>query len=307
MTRTLDVRVRTAASSGLARLASGFDRVASAADRVRGIAPTVLGPSATSERLLTERVSFSRLGDGEFLIIFGKNIGYQQHHPVLATRLLEVLHSEAPDLMVGIPDVFGDHVGATPEQQRYWREHLARYRHGYLKALNLKKVYYDASTTRVLSRLQDVERAREFFSDWRTLWEDRDVVFVEGAETRLGVGHDLFDNVRSLRRIICPARDAFSRYEEILTVASAQKRGVLFICALGPTATVLCHDLSREGYQALDLGHFDIEYEWTHMGRTGLLVPGKYVNEVTGGDHVSPPGDWSCESQAIAVIPDANS
>ena len=36
----------------------------------------------------------------------------------------------------------------------------------------------------------------------------------------------------------------------------------MIIIALGPTATVLAYDLAKEGYQALDMGHFDIEYEW---------------------------------------------
>lgn len=54
----------------------------------------------------------------------------------------------------------------------------------------------------------------------------------------------------------------------------------MFIIALGPTATVLAYDLSEAGYQALDMGHFDIEYEWFKMGVTSKVpVTGKFSNE----------------------------
>ena len=35
-----------------------------------------------------------------------------------------------------------------------------------------------------------------------------------------------------------------------------------YLIALGPTATVLAYDLFKLGYQSIDIGHLDIEYEW---------------------------------------------
>ena len=40
----------------------------------------------------------------------------------------------------------------------------------------------------------------------------------------------------------------------------------LILLMLGPTAKVLGFQLSREGYQAIDIGHIDSEYEWYQMG-----------------------------------------
>lgn len=51
-------------------------------------------------------------------------------------------------------------------------------------------------------------------------------------------------------------------------------------------ATVLAYDLSLRGYQALDLRHIDVEYEW-YLRRCTSKIPidGKYVNEchIRGG------------------------
>ena len=43
----------------------------------------------------------------------------------------------------------------------------------------------------------------------------------------------------------------------------------LILLMLGPTAKVLGFQLSREGYQAIDIGHIDSEYEWYQM--VGLI------------------------------------
>lgn len=62
----------------------------------------------------------------------------------------------------------------------------------------------------------------------------------------------------------------------------------LVLLALGPTATVLACDLSKEGIQALDIGHVDIEYEWFQRGVKEItVVPGKWTNETAEGKSYS--------------------
>ena len=54
----------------------------------------------------------------------------------------------------------------------------------------------------------------------------------------------------------------------------------MVLIALGPTATVLATDLSNSGYQAIDIGHIDIEYEWCKMNVDDkVVVSGKFTNE----------------------------
>ena len=98
----------------------------------------------------------------------------------------------------------------------------------------------------------------------------------------------MFDGAKSIQRIICPSRDAFSKYEEIKNACLGHSKRKLFILALGPTATVLAYDLAKEGYRALDVGHLDIEYEWMkHHALEKILIKDKYVNEVKGGRKIT--------------------
>jgi hypothetical protein len=59
----------------------------------------------------------------------------------------------------------------------------------------------------------------------------------------------------------------------------------LVLVALGPTATILAYDLALKGYQCIDIGHLDIEYEW-FINKIDIdkktPVKGKYVNEAGG-------------------------
>ena len=117
----------------------------------------------------------------------------------------------------------------------------------------------------------------------RGIWIDQDILLIEGEYSRLGVNNDLFIHARSLKRILCPAKDAFERYVDIMCAARKYGSNKLILVALGQTATVLSYDLAKLGYWAIDIGHVDIEYEWFLRGaKDKLPVAGKYVNEAKG-------------------------
>ena len=66
-----------------------------------------------------------------------------------------------------------------------------------------------------------------------------------------------------------------------------ENKDSLILIALGPTATLLSYNLAKEGYQALDIGHFDIEYEWFLRGASKKeKIENKYTNEVEGGNSI---------------------
>lgn len=103
--------------------------------------------------------------------------------------------------------------------------------------------------------------------------------------TRLGIGNDLFDNVCSTRRILCPPHNAYDRRMKIKeSIHLHYNAGDLILLALGPAATVLAADLAQDGIQALDIGHIDIEYSWYLMGaKKKVAIHHKYTNEVLNG------------------------
>lgn len=251
--------------------------------------PDILG-TIQSIRRLTEGKSIARFGDGEFKLIFGKSLNFQEHDLILAKRLLEVLQSDEANLEIGLPKVFGSLKDYEVKSARFWRAYLSTNRKAILELVRNDKVYCNSTMTRFWSGYRDKTNVPEIINAFKGIWNNRELVFVEGELTRMGVGNDLFDNAKSIRRILCPAKNAWGRYEQILEEIRnrAWNKDTIFILALGPTATVLAYDLAKIKIQAIDLGHLDIQYEYFLKNAKGkVAIEGKYVNENMDGRNVS--------------------
>ena len=267
--------------------------------------PNVKNINETIEELVTSNKSIARNGDGEFNLIFGESIPFQKFDIRLQKRLKEILINNKENILVGIPDMFGSLAGHKEDNQNFWRKYVVNYRQDLYKILDLEKQYFNANISRLYMEYIDSLNHEECFDKLKTIWQDKDVVFVEGEGSRLGYKNDLFSRTKSIKRIICPAKDAFEKYDEILEECKKISKDKLFIIALGPTATVLAYDLTDLGYRALDLGHIDIEYEWfLRNTKEKIAIKDKYVNEVKGGRVVTSIKDEKYLSEICSVIKD---
>lgn len=246
--------------------------------------PRVASIDTTIEKIINEKCSVSRFGDGELKLVAGKSISFQKHSSLLETRLKEVLVSNNEGHIVCIPDIFSDNSQYTESYAEYWKSHLKRFRFKWYKNLNMKQEYFNSFISRFYLCYQDRQKSERFFKKIKKIWNERDVVIIEGEFSRLGVGNDLFENTKSVKRILAPKKDAFSSYNEIVKFVTNMDKDILILIALGPTATVLSLDLHNEGFQAVDIGHIDVEYEWYLKGaKEKLAIKNKFVNEVNAG------------------------
>lgn len=235
--------------------------------------------------LKSQKVSLCRFGDGEISWIYRDSKGYfnQENSKELSDRLRSIIISENKNIIIGIPNFFGtlDHYSKKRKESR--NTHLAKYHKRWMELLSPDRYYADALITRVYYGLKN-EKSEYMFKSWKSIWNDQNIIIIEGNQTRFGVGNDLLINARSVKRIIAPAENAFQRYDEILSCAKEYiSQDYIFLISLGPTATVLANDIGDCGSQAIDIGHLDIEYEW-YLSSTTKKNPvvGKYVNEAGG-------------------------
>lgn len=248
--------------------------------------PKVRSIDEAIDLMVNQHMSMARFGDGEFSAIEGR-VRHKFQSEIdekLGQRLLEVLNSDESNLIIGIANNYGNLDAYTEQSKREIRRYLQpSVRKEHLQILSPDKTYYDAYVTRPYVMYSDnqTDAPKSRFKALKAIWQDRDCVIVEGMQTKVGEGNDLLNNARSIERIIGPAENAFNEYERILEECLRQPKEKLFLLALGPTATVLAYDLSRAGYQAIDIGHLDLEYEWFLRGEgVRVEVPGKYNNEL---------------------------
>lgn len=267
--------------------------------------PIIESGESAIDKIINEGKSLIRFGDGEFSLI--GNVcrqKFQPVDPVLGKRLKEALQDNDPDILIGIADNYGDLSKYTSDAKyniRYYLTEEVRKQHYAL--LDMNRTYYDAYVTRPYMMYMDkhIGGPEKRFEHIKKIWENRKLLIIEGSKTGLGVGNDLFKNAGDIIRIIAPAVNAFSQYDAILEQAMKQDKERLILIALGPTATVLAYDLAKAGYQAVDIGHIDIEYEWMLAGaESRTAVKNKYTNDVHGGDAVANIEDAAYEKQIIA-------
>lgn len=265
-----------------------------AADILAGreiVLPRICSVEDTCEEIIRKKCSMSRYGDGEFEIILGQKAVYQKNDNDLAKRLREILLTNLDNHIVALADDYGAMRQLREENKGTIRKYMTEEkRKSHYALLSMEKQYYNAYISRpyVIYPHEEREKADQRFRNLKRIWEDQEVLLVEGDRTRMGIGNDLFDNARQIKRIIAPNENAFDVYEEIYRASRQHGEGKLILIALGPTATVLAYDLAREGYWAIDIGHLDLEYEWFLKGEGYSYIPHKYNNEVLGDSNVIP-------------------
>lgn len=254
--------------------------------------PKICPIEESLKELIDGRKSMARFGDGEFAIMSGvQRHKFQGADNKLADRLKAVITSKEDGLMIAIADNYGSleqfNKGGRQSIRMYMTEEV---RKEHWELLDQDRVYHNTYISRPYALFADnmTDAPRFRFDALKKIWDKRNVIFVEGSLSRLGVGNDLFDNAAQIQRIEAPPENAFDKYDEILAAALKNaKPDTLFLIALGPTAGVLAYDLYQAGFQAIDIGHVDLEYEWYLKGTGGRCeVKTKYNNEFTNGDIV---------------------
>ena len=257
---------------------------------------------------IKEGKSLIRFGDGEFALMAGTaRQKFQRYDNRLAKRLQEIIRTDDEGLMIAVADNYGSLEKFNEDGRQGIRNYMTKeIRLQHREWLDTDRIYHNAYITRPYALFADngTDAPGKRFRNLKQIWEGRDIIFVEGALSRLGMGNDLFDNAKSIRRIEAPAVSSFDRYDDILKAALKHKEeNVLFLAALGPTARVLVYDLYRAGCQAVDIGHVDLEYEWYRNGTGGRSeVKHKYNNELRGGDQVEAVEDKKYSAQIIEKV-----
>ena len=281
------------------------DKIANYWHRIFCKTPNVLNDVNTIDYILEHNCSISRFGDGELRLMRGIDLEFQDYNKVLSDKLKKCETNE--NCLVCIPDIFNkasfNSERITNEEYNYWNTFQSNRGGLWNYYFGKQNILGDAFISRFYLRKNEKNKIPAYVERLKKLWNDRDIIFVEGEKSRLGVGNDLFNNAKSVKRILCPPVNSFAKYDEIKdSILKLTNEKDLIIMALGPTATVLAFELSGER-QCLDLGHIDIEYEWFRMGVTKKVsIPSKYVNEVEDGRNPDDSIDAEYKKQIVKVI-----
>ena len=269
---------------------------------------SVMSIDETLDQLLEMEQSLIRFGDGEFNLINGNSIAYQEYQENLAQEMREILlHADDTEnkVLICLPEIFEIFKGnflQNEDSEKFWKQVLDD--HGrFFQETCQAKGYGSSWISRPYIDNKDKSHAITQFEKIKSLFDHKDILIVEGATTRSGVGNDLFNNALSIKRIICPSHHAFSKVDVIQQAILDHAPGRLILLMLGPTAKILAYRLSQLGYRALDLGHIDPEYEWMKMGaETRVQLKHKHTAEFNFDQGIEFIEDEDYNSQIVADL-----
>lgn len=237
----------------------------------------------TIEKII-QGYSINRYGDGEFDIAFRKKeLYFQEYDSELSKYLREILNSNLEKLLVAIPRTLIEIKNLKENEKYFWSRYYLKQKEKLEKNISKEKVYYDSMISRFYmpyinpkENIESIDKLIKYFSN-------KKILILEGENTRFGLGNSLLKNSSEIQRIILPDRNGFRKYKEVIKfVLENFTRDNIILIALGPTATVLAYEFSKEGYQALDIGHLDVEYEWYLLkAKTKVDLQYKTVSEVS--------------------------
>lgn len=268
--------------------------------------PIVKSGQELLKRIIKERTSLCRFGDGELELMAGQaRPWFQDVNEQLAARLKEVFNSNNERVLIALSNNFGNLDMYTEQSAYEIREYLhSSGRKRIMSQIDMNREYYDAYISRPYLMFKDKAYAESIFGLLKEVWKERDILMVEGEYMRTGIGNDLFSTAKSVRRIICPSKNAFSHYTEILECIMCHvRKNDLVLLGLGPTATVLAYDIEMLGIQAIDIGQIDNEYEWYQMGaKERVKIPGKAVPELKDSHEVKNHDSDDYTNQIVAKV-----
>lgn len=251
------------------------------ADELKSIKlPKILNQFESVEAILNSNKSVARFGDGEFNLILGNSIGFQEYDPELSRRLREILMTKDEGMLIGISRRFGSLDDVDSQVRAYWRGFMAEHRQELYKMIDFEKTYIDTCMTAHSIEVDDhtTQECRDdtekYYNLVRKIWDGKDITIIKGEGTEKFT-YDIYDNAKSVNYIYGPKEHAFREYGRILAEAEKLPKDRLIIAVLGPTAKLLSYDLHKQGYRVLDIGHMGKAYDWlkTHQGK---IIAGQF-------------------------------
>lgn len=241
----------------------------------------ILDDAEIIKKIVNENKSLARFGDGEFKWMLGaKQVSFQDNNKEMQEKLIEIMKEKNENLIIGIPRALNNLQNLNKLAKRIWKTFIYLYYKKVKIFIDENREYADTNITRFYMDYVDKKDCKEKIENLKKIWENRNIIIIEGKKSKLGVGNDLFKKAKSIKRILAPSKNAYSKYNEILSEAIKQDKNAICLISLGPTATILASDLSKKGFQAIDIGHVDIEYEWFKINATEKVpIKGKHVNE----------------------------
>ena len=105
--------------------------------------PIVKSIEETILKVVEDRCSVARYGDGEFNIMFGNSIDFQKYDERLAQKMKDILQTDDDKFLVCIAgELYQKDKNVKSESNKYWKRFIRNHRSKLNLLLKKNKIYY---------------------------------------------------------------------------------------------------------------------------------------------------------------------
>lgn len=236
-----------------------IDEVTELFEIYKSFPKNILSAEETIDYIINNKVSVARIGDGEELLhnILNRNC----HFPILKEKLIKVMQDGSnSNCLVCILSFYL----ADSQANYFLKKAHAYYWSNVIRAETFKNlpfnkgcVFGDAYS--FLSYFRDGDSTDVIESKkkhLRKIWDNRRVLFVINKNSPIVADKTEFCNVTKKAYIYGPNGNAFSEYDRMMKEIKQYDSDWLIYIEMGACATVMAYELSKLGYQALDMGSY---------------------------------------------------
>ncbi len=218
----------------------------------------IMNSDDTLDFIIKNKISVARVGDGE---IVNEIVGKRCYFPELKERLIKILMNGSNSKCLVCTNAF---FPADQNIKLFLRKVAAFY---WTKVISLETfktlkfaksgMYGDAYCFLNYFKENDssdlAEKKKKYI---RQIWEKRKVLFVVNKNSPVMNDKSEFCDVEQKAFVFGPAGGAFAEYDRIMQEIKQYDTDWLIYIEMGPCATILAYELSKLGYQALDMGDY---------------------------------------------------
>ena len=219
----------------------------------------------TIKKIINERKSITRFGDGEFYHLFntnfkkGKGAGRQQCKPEIRSKLKEIISSNNEFILIGISGFLArdDQVSRL---YNYYTVYMKKFIKKTIKNLNdkypelIKRQFYSAE----ISRLTNSNQIDQIISLFNDFFSNNKFIFVGNKIVIKLIKKKFINKFKSIDFYEVKRIHAYDDYDTILGDCQKmnENKDKIYLLSIGITATILSYDLAKLNYQAIDIGHY---------------------------------------------------
>lgn len=216
-------------------------------------------------KIYNDKCSICRFGDGEIYHLFRTDpkckSGGQTCSINFKNNLEKVLNNNDEKILIGFSGYFSNN---DFKQKNYKLNLLSKSTLKFINKFSIKlndkykKIFEEKKYSAEITRLHQLIDPYPIIDIFNKMFIENDCFFIGNEKIINLLKNNNKIKFKSIEFFKAPNSNAYDNYnnllEEIIKTDSIKNK--LLLVSLGPTATVMCYDLAKMGFWAIDIGHY---------------------------------------------------